>query len=160
MALTIDSIDKTLETLKSSKSKAKTAASSRAKAAGMVVDQIGSLDAAIAKINDKATPLLEQRGKLATGLNEYVDETRPAESKAIIEGQLFKAEFGAKANKTTISDLEVVKRLLEAIKTGLFMEAVTASITFLKKYLTPEQLEECTLTERTGARRSKIVPIK
>lgn len=74
------------------------------------------------------------------------------EEKRVING----VEIGAKGNQTTISDIIKVAEILTKQSPTLFFEVANPSITELRRYMTPQELEQCTETKATRKRTLRI----
>ena len=142
----------------SQKFKTKPAAKTLAKTAvsKTLIDQYGSLADQIEKADAKIKPYREKLDKLMAQILEQVDKATPAEQARVLTGNTHAIEFGAKGNSTEITDKVNAGKMLEAIEKGLALKLATFSITDLRSYLTPDQFEKVTYTERSRKRRATV----
>lgn len=119
------------------------------------VDEMLALTAKLEAHDAKVELERKRLAELKATLLAAIDETTPAEDKAVLVGSDGRQlEFSAKGEASTITDLEKAKKLLG---TATFMKIAKIGITDLRAYLTPPEFAEVTKTERTGTRRIKII---
>lgn len=122
------------------------------------IDRMGGLEQEIKPLLEKLKPLQDEYSKLGGEIQVYLDEAEiTAEAVGQLFGLLYYAEYGKKADSTTVTDKEKVVELLENIEPGLFTKLADVGITKLRQYLTPDQLKECTETKTEGKRKIKII---
>jgi len=97
-------------------------------------------------LNDKLTV----HGKV---IQAYAENQDPAEV-VFAKGFSHEVKLGAKANSVTEVDLEQVVQFL-GVET--FLKLASVKITDLRAYLTPEQFEAATTTQRKGNRTIKVL---
>lgn len=119
---------------------------------GKLSDQRAPLDKKIKAIDKKMKPL---RSELET----HVDEHTKEDEELALKSQDYIAAFGAKGNTTSVTSVQKVFQMLEAIEEGLAWQIMSFGITEMKKYLTPAQLEKVTDVKRTKARGVKVTKI-
>lgn len=120
-----------------------------------VVQEFLDLTAKIEKHNAKIATDILRADELKKQIVGAVDEVCDAEAKVVLNGtgkQML--EISARSESTSITDMGMVRKFLGQTN---FMELVKVTITDARAYLTKPQLDQCTKTERTGARRSKII---
>ncbi len=138
------------------KVKAKAKPGSKEELAAMV-DEIGALQGDLEILQAepvfaKAREMAEKVDELKVEFRTRMDEALKPDQKTEIGGQTYVATVGAKANRTTVTDVETIHSFMGKD----FYKIASVLIKDIKDYLNPEQREEVTVTDRTGTRSLKI----
>ena len=122
-----------------------------------VVDEYATLKNKLTKRQDNLKPLAKQVSDLEKGILGATDEVLDPSVKVTIPGEAFELELGAKGQKTILTDVD---KVFEILGFETFMKVAKVSVSDLKSYLNPDQLEEVTEI-KAGAikRRVKIVKL-
>lgn len=120
-----------------------------------VVDEFLALDAKLKKHAAKVADDQARYDELKKQIVALVDETTDAEKDVVLVGaeQTGKIEVSEKTMQTTLTDIDAAKKFMGK---DTFFKVAKIGVGDLKDYLTPEQREQCTKTERSGSRRLKI----
>lgn len=121
-----------------------------------MVDTLGELKAKIDPLKAQLDPLVKAYNNAEAALLAIVDEEFDAAVKAEVVGTKYAVKAGPKAKATVVTDLESAATILEEIEDGLFMLLAKVGITDLRKYMTPDQFEAVTSTDRTGKRKVSV----
>lgn len=121
------------------------------------VDEIGALQGDLEilqaePIFAKAREMAEKVEDLKVEFRARMDVVLKPDQKTEIGGQTYVATVGAKANKTTITDVETIHSFMGKD----FYKIASVLIKDIKDYLNPEQREQVTVTDRSGNRSLKI----
>lgn len=119
----------------------------------VVVDEYGSLVAELKDATEKLAPLTSKVSELAKGIIGAVDEIIDPSVPMVLDGNDYRLNLGAKGVKLMSADSEAV---IYELGTELFMKLAKVSITDLKAYCTPEQLEKITTSTFSIKRRMKV----
>jgi len=121
-----------------------------------LVDQLGAVSKKIVAANKRLAPLTQEYGEIEKELIGYVDDHTPPTQGSVLLGAQYQAEFSANGAKTQITDTHIAFNMLDQVQDGLPWELISFSITALRKYLTPAQLEEITSVDHVIKRRCKL----
>ncbi len=145
-----------IKSKESKKGVTKEAQSSSASKMAALVDELGKVKAQISAHAKKMEPATKQAAKLEAELLTWADMMYGDDQKGVVEGEKYEVEITAKGNKTEITENEDAFNMLEAIEEGLSWALLKFGITDLKKYLTPKQFDEISITSRCSKRRVKV----
>lgn len=120
------------------------------------VDEYADLRAKLDKRQEKLAPLVKEVSSLEKGILGAVDEVVDPSTPLNLTGYENELVIGAKGEKTTLDEVGLVR---DMVGDDVFMKLVTISVTNLKKYLTPEQLELVTSSKYAIKRRMKVEAI-
>lgn len=120
------------------------------------VDEYAGLKAKLTKKQEKLAPLTKEVASLEKGILGAVDEVVDASVPLDLQGYENELKIGAKGEKTALTDIELARDILGE---ETFMKLVSISITDLKKYMTPEQVEQVSSKSYAIKRRMKVEPI-
>ena len=109
-------------------------------------------------IASKLKALTNLRSGIVSGLMVTVDATTDASEKALLEGERFTLEFGARTKVATVKDKVALYEELEEVKEGLFFELAKVGVTDIRAYLSKLVIDKVLNEERTGSRRVKVIP--
>ncbi len=125
-----------------------------------VVDSAGMVFSKIQSLKAQLKPLEAEYAKLMADLGGAGVVTTASADKAVyMMGLTHQVEFAAVPNKTEIVKPLKVLEILSNINEDLPAALMKWGITDLKMYLTPAEMDEVTVTERAGKRRTKITKI-
>jgi len=120
-----------------------------------LVDEFETLSAKADKWKKDQKADMDRLSEVKKILGVEADEgCKPEDEGLNLFGTNIELQFGQKANSTEITDLALAKKLLG---NETFLKIASIGIGDLKAYLTPEELAQCTKTERTGNRSMKVV---
>ena len=120
------------------------------------VDEYAKLKAKLDKKNEKIAPLAKEVASLEKGILGAVDEVVDPGTPLDLQGYENELKIGPKGEKLTLTEIGIARDLLGD---DAFMQLVTISITNLKKYLTPEQVDMVTSKSYAIKRRMKVEAI-
>lgn len=123
------------------------------------VEEWIALEAKVKAAEAKLKPHKDKLAKLRGALDEHVDLITTPEGETTVEGFDHGLEFSPKGKATDVTDMKGAAKMLEGVKKGLVMDLVKLGIGDLRKYLTPEQVEEVTKEEYRNARRIKVIEL-
>lgn len=130
---------------------------------GTINAQIEKLRAAIAeKAKTEVAKLAELEKKQKKALTDLVKdlnahlEDEDADTELVEQGSKFQAEAGKKINVRTVTDMAMVKELMDAQDPNLFMSVVKIDLKSVDDYLTPQE-RDAVITKSRGKREIKIV---
>ena len=118
-----------------------------------VVDDFGTQALKLAKKKEKLAPLEKAVTAAEKEILNSVDEVFDEATDVTLFGEEFDLVIGPKGQRTTLVD---TLKAAEMLGEDLFLKLATISITNLKKYLTPEQVEAVTETKYATKRRVKV----
>ena len=118
-----------------------------------VVDEFAMLKAEVTVIEDDLKPMLNKVKQMEQGIIGAVDEVISPGTPFTLVGNEFELQLGAQGTRTVISDSEAV---VDELGIELFLKLAKVSITDLRAYCTPEQLEKITKTTFATKRRVKV----
>ncbi len=118
-----------------------------------VVDEYAAKKAKLEKKLEKLAPLTKKVDNLAKGILGAVDEVVDPSVPVDLQGYENELKIGAQGEKVAITEIELI---VEMLGMGTFLKLATVSTTNLKKYLTPEQLEQVTKKSYAIKRRMKV----
>lgn len=119
-----------------------------------LVDEFIALTVQLEAHDAKVSAERKRLDELKKLLVVSVDESHAPDEKATLVGTNGEVEVSAKSEATSITDLATARKLL-GVET--FNKVAKVNLADLRAYLTPPQLEKCTVTERKGSRRIKII---
>lgn len=123
--------------------------------AAELVDELVGLTTKLAAHDAKVAKERKRLEELKKLILSSVDESHaPEEAVTLVGTSGAEVAVSAKSESTSITDLAAARKLL-GVET--FNKVAKVNLADLRAYLTPPQLEKCTVTERTGSRRLKIV---
>lgn len=122
----------------------------------VVVDEYGTLSAELKDAKDQLVPLASKVADLAKGIIGAVDEVIDPGTPMVLDGNDYRIDLGAQGVKLVPADSEAV---IDELGLELFMKLAKVSITDLKAYCTPEQLEKITTSTFGIKRRIKVQSI-
>ena len=122
------------------------------------VDVVGKLDIEIEVVTSKLKALTNLRSGIVSELLVAVDATTDAGEKALLQGERFALEFGAKTKVATVKDKMALYEELENVKEGLFFDLAKVGVTDIRSYLSKLVIDKVLKEERTGSRRVKVIP--
>ncbi|MCK5788771.1 MAG: hypothetical protein KAH32_07220 [Chlamydiia bacterium] len=135
----------------------------KAKKATTHADAVEPLVASMAALEERIKPMLKRLAPLQKSydatkakLIKLSDEMYEPSEKGTFEFDGVVCEIGQKDNSTKITDKERAIEILQSLGEGVVLELVKFGITDLRTYLTPSEIEEVTMTSRTGKRSIKI----
>lgn len=120
------------------------------------IDEYADLKAKLTKRQEKLAPLVKEVASLEKGILGAVDEVVDPGTPLDLQGYKNELKIGAKGEKTSLEDVEIARDILGD---ETFMKLVSISITDLKKYMTPEQVDQVTSKSYAIKRRMKVEPI-
>ena len=120
------------------------------------VDEYAHLKAKLAKRQEKLAPLTKEVAALEKGILGAVDDAVDASISFDLQGYENELKIGAKGEKTALTDIELARDILGE---ETFMKLVSISITDLKKYMTPDQVESVSSKSYAIKRRIKVEAI-
>lgn len=130
---------------------------------GSINSQIEKLRAAIAeKAKAEVAKLADLEKKQKKALADLVKdinahlEDEDADAELVEQGNKFQAEAGKKINVRTVTDMAMVKELMDAQDPNLFMSVVKIDLKSVDDYLTPQE-RDAVITKSRGKREIKIV---
>jgi len=118
-----------------------------------VVDEFAEAALKYGKKMEKLAPLKKSVEGQEKAILATVDDVVDPATGLTLHGYNHEVVLGPKGNKTEVVN---VAKAAEYLGFDLFMELASVSITDLKKYLTPDQVEEVTKVSRKNKRRVKI----
>ncbi len=116
------------------------------------VDEFAFLHIKLAKAEEKLKPLKTSVAKLEKGILAAVDEVLDPSVKFTLIGSEYEVPLSAQGQRTELVDADQAQDFLGD---ELFMKLAKVSITDLKAYLTPDQLEQVVETSYKIKRRVK-----
>lgn len=139
------------------KGKAKTQAKKKTSKAktGVIdklVNKLGDLYRVMSPMQDAIKVHQKIWKPLFSEISTLVDETTDAGKTKSLTTDKYVAAFTAHGNVTSVTDADKAFKLLEGVEKGLAWKLMGFSITELRKYLTPDQFDSITETNRTKAR--------
>lgn len=126
----------------------------------VVVEQVDTYAQNLMDINEAVEAvkgLVADNKKAFPELQAHLDLTTPPDKGGALAGEKFILDFKPHGNQTTVTDAAKAFQLLEKVQKGLAKELMTFSITDLRKYLTPAQLEEVSIMEPKKARQVSAI---
>ena len=120
------------------------------------VDEYADLRAKLDKKQEKLAPLVKEVASLEKGILGAVDEVVDPGTPLNLTGYENELVIGAKGEKVAITEIGFI---VDMLGMDTFLKLATVSTTNLKKYLTPEQLEEVTKKSYAIKRRMKVEAI-
>lgn len=120
------------------------------------VDEYADLRAKLDKKQEKLAPLVKEVASLEKGILGAVDEVVDPGTPLDLQGYENELKIGPKGERTSLNDVEAARDILGD---EVFMKLVSISITNLKKYMTPEQVDQVSSTSYAIKRRMKVEPI-
>ena len=120
------------------------------------VDEYADLRAKLDKKQEKLAPLVKEVASLEKGILGAVDEVVDPGTPLNLTGYENELVIGAKGEKIAITEIGFI---VDMLGMDTFLKLATVSTTNLKKYLTPEQLEEVTKKSYAIKRRMKVEAI-
>lgn len=120
------------------------------------VDEYAGLRAKLDKKQEKIAPLVKEVTSLEKGILGAVDEVVDPGTPLDLQGYENELKIGPKGEKTALTEVGMVR---DMVGDDVFMKLVTISVTNLKKYLTPEQLDVVTSKSYAIKRRMKVEAI-
>lgn len=117
------------------------------------VDEFVALRAKVKKREETLKPLQTQVKKLELGIIGAVDEVIDPGTKFVLVGSTHELQLGAQGQRASVKDNEAV---IDEIGIELFQKIAKVSITDLKAYCTPDQLEKITKSTFAIKRRIKV----
>lgn len=121
-----------------------------------VVDEFAMLSAKLAKKLEKLDPLKKKVEKLEKGILGAVDEVFDPSVDLVLQGEENELLLGPRGKRTSITDKD---KLVDLLGIDLFVKLAKVSVTDLKKYMTPEDVEQVTTAKYAIKRRVKIEKI-
>ncbi len=120
------------------------------------VDEFATISAKLKRKQEKLAPLIKRVAAYEKDILGTVDDIVDAAHKITLTGIDYELQLGAKGNKTSITNMELA---VDFLGEELFLKIAKITMKDLQAYLTPEQLEQVTASERSTKRRVKIETI-
>ena len=124
--------------------------------AAEVIDEYGTLLTEHALAKEKLVPRSTKLSELTATIIGAVDEVVDPDTPVVLDGNEYKISLGTQGTRLVVADSEAV---VDEIGAELFMKLAKVSITDLKAYCTPEQLELITKKTFGIKRRVKVEPL-
>jgi hypothetical protein len=121
------------------------------------LNELGTLYAELVPVKKEVSDLQKQYKPLFDAVQEYVDSYSQADDEVTLATDKLAAHFSPHGLVTKVAFPGKTFRMLEAIEPGLGQKLMTFGIADLRKYLSEEQFDEVTTSERSKARTLKIV---
>ena len=121
-----------------------------------VVDEYGAVYTKHAAATKRIAPLGTKVVKLAQDIIDAVDEVIDPSTPMVLDGDEYQIKLGAQGVKLISEDSEAV---IDELGMELFLKLAKVSMTDLKAYCTPDQLERITTKTFAIKRRIKVEAI-
>lgn len=115
--------------------------------------QYKAIKAELNAILEQAKPLQAELAEVEAKLLAEADDVMEPSEKQVVNG----VEIGAKGKQVSVTDNIKVAELLTKQSPTLFFELAKPGLTELRKYLTPDELKQCTKTEHS---RKRVIKVK
>jgi uncharacterized protein YkvS len=120
------------------------------------VDEYANIKAKLAKKQEKLAPLAKEVASLEKGILGAVDEVVDPSVALDLQGYENELKIGAQGEKIAITEIGFI---VDMLGMETFLKLATISTANLKKYLTPEQMDQVTKKTYAIKRRMKVEAI-
>ena len=117
------------------------------------IEEYVALRAKLDKKQAKLAPLVKEVASLEKGILGAVDEMVDPGTSLELQGFENELKIGAQGTRVSLTDIETCR---DHLGEEVFLKLATISVANLKKYLTPEQLDEVTESSYSIKRRMKV----